>query len=231
MNPDDPPVPADSPPAPTPGQMAMLNAYQRSRALFDRIEAGEAFASVVHTSNARLIRYRRERQPFESEAHEAIRLVGALARLAGGQTLGEVGDPITVADYTGGLSETLLATTYVAALHCLAIGPILDVALELVSAYPAEAASDGANLMTACIDLATIAGAHPASRPAGPEGAEALRRAMFASLGQIITCAWVEFGRRIDEVVGRPLAPDETPALYFAAAVSMMLGAGAHHAR
>lgn len=211
----------EHPPAPAPDPAArMMAAYGASRSLFDRMEAGQTFQRALHTQNARLIAYRRRLLPFRTDAHEVVVLVGALARLSGGQTLGEVGDPITVADLTGAWCEALLAAAGLAALHTLAIGPILDIAHELVGDY---ATTEHVNILAPLADVCAVAGARPETLPRGDDGIEAMRRAVFAGLGQALSCAWHEFHRMVG--AARPVSRDETPALYFAGAVDMLIGA------
>lgn len=201
----------------------MLAAYQRSRDLFDRMEASApgdvALRRPVEIQNRRLIVWRRTHMPFRSDAHEAIVLLGALARVAGGYTLGEAGTAISAADITGAWCEAVLAAAGLAAMHTLAIGPVLECITDLVTEFDPGTGAP-VDTLAAAADLCTLASA--TVMPGGDDGVEAIRRAMFAALGQVLTCGWIEFTRRVSKF--KALQPTETPRFYFVGAVDLLIG-------
>ena len=115
-------------------QREVLAAYGRSRARFDAWcdrpppanQPGE-----VDRTQLRHLAYRHRRRPMGSDAVEAMHLVGALARLDGGQSIADAGHQVTKGDLLEGWIGTLIHAGDLAGTYKLAFSPLLDMADRL----------------------------------------------------------------------------------------------------
>ncbi len=213
MNDTSPPPPQGTP---TVAQQRMMRAYDNSRRLWDAAKIALATDDMpapeggdnVTRAQVRTMRFRRDHRPIIDDAHEAITLVGALARLAGGETLGgqRSGD-------MGGWILTLVQLGAMAGRNSLAIRPLLNMA-ELLAGTDDHAV----NLMASCLDMSVLATSPVAQET---EAIEAERRAWFGALGQVATCAWMCATQRLG-----PWPAGMNIRTFYVAAVDMTIGGG-----
>lgn len=204
---------------PSPLQRRLLRAYDNSRTIFEAwadLKAPHLPPSDVSAAQVRSLRhhYAYHLNHEALELHEAMTLMGALSRLAGGTTLGDT-DPATSQDVWSGWFLTLVQLGVLAGLNRLGVGPILEMADILSGAQ-----DHPVSLMASVSDLCILATAR--KDPGRPDlTVDSERRAMFGALGNIATCARIAMWQRLGG-----WAADMNLRTFYVGAVGITIGEG-----